>query len=112
MADFAMLDLNDIFNYEANTEGTGNYPAFEIDRNGMVADNIQNNPQGANRIRGVGAANLALDNFATSGRVPIDPINIDGVEISRGPNSNIFGLGQGPGTGNLTAPMAPLNREV
>jgi outer membrane receptor protein involved in Fe transport len=33
--------------------------------------------------------------------VPIDPINIDAVEISRGPNSNIFGLGQGSGTVNI-----------
>ena len=112
MADFAMLDINDIFNYEASTEGTGNYTDFSVDRNGMVADSIQNNPQGANRIRGVGAANLALNNFATSGRVPIDPIGIDGVEISRGPNSNIFGLGQGSGTVNLLAASAALNRQT
>ncbi len=110
MADFAMLDINDIFNYEASTEGTGNFTDFSVDRNGMVADSIQNNPQGANRIRGVGAANLAMNNFATSGRVPIDPIGIDGVEISRGPNSNIFGLGQGSGTVNLLAASASLNR--
>lgn len=110
MADFAMLDINDIFNYEVSTEGTGNFTDFSIDRNGMVGDAIQGNPQGANRIRGVGAANLAMNNFATSGRVPIDPIGIDGVEISRGPNSNIFGLGQGSGTVNLLAASAGLNR--
>ena len=112
MSDFAMLDINDIFNYEASTEGTGNFTDFSVDRNGMVADSIQNNPQGANRIRGVGAANLAMNNFATSGRVPIDPIGIDGVEISRGPNSNIFGLGQGSGTVNLLAASAALNRQT
>ncbi len=112
MSDFAMLDINDIFNYEASTEGTGNYTDFTIDRNGMVIDNIQNNPQGANRIRGVGAANIALNNFATSGRVPVDPISIDSVEISRGPNSNIFGLGGGAGTVNMIAASAALNRET
>ncbi len=111
MADFAMLDINDVFNYEANTEGTGNYTAFEVDRNGMVTDQIQNNPQGANRIRGIGSANIAVDNFATSGRAPIDPINIDAIEISRGPNSNIFGLGEGSGTVNMVASTANLNRE-
>jgi outer membrane receptor for ferric coprogen and ferric-rhodotorulic acid len=111
MKDFAMLDINDIFNYEASTEGTGNYTDFSIDRNGMATDNIQNNPQGANRIRGVGAANIALNNFATSGRVPIDPIGIDSVEISRGPNANIFGLGTGSGTVNLNAATANFNRE-
>src|SRR5687768_11543458 len=82
MADFAMLDLNDIFNYESSTEGTGNYTAFSVDRNGMVTDQIQNNPQGANRIRGIGSANISIGNFATSGRMPIDPIAIDAVEIS------------------------------
>ena len=112
MTDFAMLDLNDIFSYQASTEGTGNFTDFSIDRNGMVTDNIQNNPQGANRVRGIGAANIALDNFATSGRVPLDPIGIDGVEISRGPNSNIFGLGTGSGTVNLLAASASLNRET
>jgi hypothetical protein len=112
MADFALLDINDIFNYEASTEGTGNYTAFEVDRNGMVGDSIQNDPQGANRIRGMGAANISLNNFATSGRVPLDPINIDAVEISRGPNSNIFGLGQGSGTVNLVGATAGLNRST
>jgi hypothetical protein len=110
MADFAMLDINDIFMYEANTEGIGNYTAFEVDRNGMVTDQIQDNPQGANRVRGIGPANIAIDNFASSGRVPIDPISIDAVEISRGPNSNIFGLGEGSGTVNLVPASANFSR--
>ena len=110
MQDFAMLDINDIFNYEASTEGTGNYTAFEVDRNGVVSDQIQNNPQGANRIRGIGAANISMNGFASSGRVPIDPSNIDAVEISRGPNSSIFGLGEGSGTVNLVAATANFSR--
>jgi hypothetical protein len=112
MQDFAMLDINDIFAYEASTEGTGTYTAFEVDRNGMVSDQVQNNPQGSNRIRGIGAANISLGNFATSGRVPIDPIAIEGVEISRGPNSNLFGLGEGSGTVNLLPATANINRET
>jgi hypothetical protein len=108
MADFALLDINDIFNYEAGTEGTGNFTDYTVDRNGQVSDNIQSNPQGANRIRGLGSANISVDNFSTSGRVPIDPINIDAVEINRGPNSNIFGLGGGSGTVNLVAASANL----
>jgi hypothetical protein len=112
MQDFAMLDINDIFNYESSTEGTGNYTDYSVDRNGMVTDNIQNNPQGANRVRGGSAANIALNNFASSGRVPIDPIGIEAVEISRGPNSNIFGLGQGSGTVNLVGATANLRRAI
>jgi outer membrane receptor protein involved in Fe transport len=111
MADFALLDINDVFLYEAGTEGTGNYTAFDVDRFGNVNDNVQASPQTANRIRGVGAANTAMGNFETSGRVPIDPINIDAVEISRGPNSNIFGLGNASGTVNVVPSTANLTRD-
>src|SRR5688572_22899389 len=110
MLDFAMLDINDIFNYEASTEGTGNYTAISFDSSGQVTDQVQDDPQSANRIRGMGRANIAMNNFATSGRVPIDPINIEAVEISRGPNSNIFGLGDGAGTVNLVGASANLSR--
>ena len=112
MQDFALLDINDVFLYETNTEGTGNYTDFVIDRRGNVVDNIGDNPQGANRIRGVGAANVALGNFATSGRAPIDPSTFDSVEISRGPNSNIFGLGNAAGTVNVVPASANLRRNT
>lgn len=111
MADFAMLDINDIFLYEAGTEGTGNYTEFSIDRNGSPLDGTSNNPNSANRMRGVGSANISFGNFETSGRVPVDPINIDAVEISRGPNSSIFGLGNSAGTVNMVPATANVQRD-
>jgi hypothetical protein len=111
MQDFALLDINDVFLYEANTEGVGNFTDVVIDRNGNVVDNVAGNPNNANRVRGIGAANTARGNFQTSGRVPFDPVNIDAVEISRGPNSNIFGLGSGSGTVNTIPSTANLSRE-
>lgn len=111
MDDFAMLDINDIFSYEGGTEGTGNYTEYTVDRNGMVSDSIQSNPQAANRIRGIGGANISMNGFSVSGRVPIDPIDIDSVEISRGPNSSIFGLGDASGTVNLVASSATIGRK-
>ena len=110
MSDFAMLDINDVFLYEAGTEGTGTYTEFAFDRNGAPMDTTQLDPNNANRIRGVGPANTAFGNFETSGRVPIDPINIDAVEISRGPNANIFGLGNAAGTVNVQPASAHLTR--
>ena len=110
MADFAMLDLNDIFSHEASTEGTGNYTDLTFNAAGDPTDNVQLNPNTANRIRGIAPANLSFGNFATSGRVPIDRINIDGVEISRGPNSTIFGLGNASGTVNSVPASANLGR--
>lgn len=110
MADFALLDINDIFAYEAGTEGTGNFTDFSFDVYGSPVDNVQLDPNNANRIRGLGAANITLGNFETSGRVPIDPLNIEGVEISRGPNSSIFGIGNTSGTVNSVPSSANLNR--
>lgn len=110
MQDFALLDVNDIFMYEASTEGTENYTDFTVDRNGGVIDNVQANPNGANRVRGIAPANLARGNYEMSGAVPLDPIDMDAVEISRGPNSSIFGLGNASGTVNIIPAQANLQR--
>ena len=108
MQDFAMLDLNDVFLYEAGTEGTGTYTDIFIDRNGVAQDNVARDPNNANRVRGIGPANQAFGNFQTG--VPIDPAMIDSLEISRGPNSNIWGLGNGSGTVNAIPSAAILQR--
>ncbi|MBL9189712.1 MAG: TonB-dependent receptor plug domain-containing protein [Opitutaceae bacterium] len=118
MFDTAALDLNDIFLYEASTEGTGNYTQFTPNRNGGVIDGVANDPATANRIRGVGSpisgsgVNMAIGNFSSNSRIPMDPYNIDAVEISRGPNSNLFGLGAATGTVNLVPSKANLTRAV
>jgi hypothetical protein len=110
MADFAMLDINDIFLYTAGAEGTGTYTDFTVNRNGDVTDNVQANPNQANRMRGLSSANISFNNFEMSGRMPIDPCITNGVEISRGPNANVFGLGQPGGTVNQIALMPNLTR--
>ena len=111
MADFAMLDVNDVFDYMASTEGTGSYSDFALDRTGAVTDNVQISPNTANRVRGIGSANLAFNNIATTGRVPVDPLWMDSLELSRGPNANIFGLGQASGTVNQVPATANLYRD-
>ena len=112
MLDTAVLDINDIFLYEANTEGTGNFTAFTVDRNGGVNDSVQSGPQTANRIRGLDTANTARGNFASNSSIPIDLYNTEAVEISRGPNANIFGLGNTAGTVNIIGTQANLTRQI
>lgn len=112
LEDIAATDLNDVFLYEASTEGTGNYTAITPNRDGGVNDDIAQNPSTANRIRGLGSANVAIGNFASNPLIPVDMYNIDAIEISRGPNSNIFGLGNGSGTVNLVPAYANLTREI
>lgn len=112
LTDLASVDINDIFLYESNVEGTGQFTDPTTDSRGNTIDNVAGNPQGANRVRGLNAANIAIGNFASSGTVPIDTYNLDSVEISRGPNASIFGLGDASGTVNLNPSSANITRET
>ena len=109
LMDTAAIDINDIFLYEANTEGTAQWTSFSNDR-GTISDDIQANPTGATRMRGLTAANTAVDGFSSS--LPFDTYNVDSVEIPRGPNSSIFGLGNSGGGVNINASRANLTREI
>src|SRR5436305_9082425 len=109
MQDFAMLDINDVFDYMASTEGTNSYSQFDTDRTGAVVDQVSLNPNNANRVRGIGNANIAFNNMQVSGRVPVDPLWLDSLELSRGPNANIFGLGNAAGTVNQVPATANLS---
>jgi outer membrane receptor protein involved in Fe transport len=111
LIDTAAVDINDIFSNEGNTEGVFQYTDFTIDR-GFTVDNVAQTPETANRVRGLGTANLARGNFAASRAIPVDTYNLDSVEISRGPNSNIFGLGEASGTVNLISGRANLTRDI
>lgn len=110
MSDFAMLDINDVFDHMASTEGTGSYSDFVLDRTGAVTDNVAGDPNNANRVRGIGNANIAFNNIQTTGRVPVDPLWLDSLELSRGPNANIFGLGNSSGTVNQVPATANTTR--
>jgi hypothetical protein len=112
MSDFALLDINDVFLYAGNTEGTGTYTEFSIDDGqGALNDATAGDPGNANRVRGIGRANVSVSNFESSNRVPLDPIDADAVEVSRGPNANIFGLGNASGTVNIVGATANLRRD-
>lgn len=119
LEDTASLDLNDVFRYEASTEGTANYTQFTALRNGGVNDFVQQDPATANRVRGMGVIgssgsgiNLAFGNQRINNSLPVDPYNIDAIEISRGPNSTLFGLGASAGTVNLVPAQAHLTDEI
>lgn len=111
MTDFGMIDINDAFLYVAGTEGSGTFTDYTLDRNGSISDNTQLNPAQANRVRGIAPANVSMGNIETMARVPIDPIGIDALEVSRGPNANVFGLGNASGTVNQVPSSANLQKD-
>jgi outer membrane receptor protein involved in Fe transport len=109
LADTAALDINDIFLYEVGTEGTGQFTDLTNDGRGDY-DNVAGNPTGANRMRGLSSANIAVGGFNSSSSIPIDTYNIDAIEIARGPNSNLAGLSDAGGTVNLITSRGNVSR--
>jgi hypothetical protein len=123
MDDTASTDINDIFRYEVNTEGSLTYtPATQSMRNDGVLDVIAGGTQGsavasytnagANRVRGLGSPSAAINYYPTNGSLPFDSYNTQSVELSRGPNSMLFGLGSPAGIANQTTASALLNRNT
>ena len=121
MDDTAALDINDVFKYEANTEGSSTYTPSIVDR-GTAKDSVAGYSFGnngdsttnaqSNRIRGLAAPDAAINNFPTNNRVPFDSYNTQSVEITRGPNSLLFGLGTPAGIVNQTSAQAALNKNT
>ncbi|MBP8256689.1 MAG: TonB-dependent receptor plug domain-containing protein [Opitutaceae bacterium] len=121
--DTASTDINDIFRYEVNTEGSLTYtPGTQSMRNDGVLDVNAGGTQGnnitpytnagANRVRGLGSPSAALNYFPAIGAVPFDSYNTQTVEISRGPNSMLFGLGSPAGIVNQSTAQARLGKRT
>ncbi len=121
MEDTAALDINDVFKYEASTEGSSTYTPSIVDR-GTAKDSVAGYSFGnngdsttnaqSNRIRGLAAPDAAINNFPTNNRIPFDSYNTQSVEITRGPNSLLFGLGTPAGIVNQTSAQALLNKDT
>jgi hypothetical protein len=113
LEDTSSIDLNDMFLYEASTEGTENYTALGGFGKGTgVGDTIQASPQTSNRIRGLQPADVSRDFFIINPAIKTDTYNLDAVTISRGPNSSLFGIGSQAGIVNLSIQKANLNQDT
>lgn len=110
MLDTASIDLNDVFLYEANTEGTGNYTAFSFNDQNTVDDATSRDPATANRVRGIGGADRARNYYQSIAGLPFDVYNTETVEINRGPNSLLFGIGSAAGIVNQSSTPAEVRR--
>ncbi len=122
LEDTASTDINDVFRYEANTEGSSTYtPAIQSLRNDGVVDvnagythggdGIPQTNAVANRVRGLGTPSSAQNYYPTISQVPFDAYNVQSIEISRGPNSMLFGMGSPAGIVNQSTAQAVLNKE-
>ena len=64
------------------------------------------NPQSSQRIRGLSSASTTRDYFTTN--IPFDSYNTSRVEVNRGPNSVLFGLGSPGGVINNSTNVARI----
>ncbi len=100
MADVGATDNATLLQYATNTEvgGTrGNFSGLAIGAK-TAADYTPIST--SQRIRGLESADQTMDFFKTN--VPWDSYNIDRIDIQRGPNSILFGLGSPSGIINAT----------
>lgn len=89
----------DLLVYTPSTEVGGLRGNYTGTGNGAVLrnDNLVS-PNTNNRVRGLSAADTTRDYFLTD--IPWDAYNIDHVELQRGPNAILFGLGKPGGVIN------------
>lgn len=110
MEDTAVSDPVDLLVLAPNTEVAGlagNYSATDVQRGGWVSYGPSRSIGSQTRVRGLASADNTRDFFATS--IPFDPYNVESVEVSRGSNSFLFGLGSPAGIINYTTIRAQMD---
>lgn len=111
--DLNAVNTEDILLYTTNTDvsgPSGNIGAIFSDGTGAVSDEaIRTNPAGNNRIRAVGSADLTRNFLRTD--IPFDAYNSGRLDILRGANSFLFGLGSPAGIINYNLDRADLNKD-
>lgn len=98
--DVAATDSESLLTYTLGTEVgglSGNFSGLEPG-GGEVESNALLTPQSNTRVRGLAAADNTRGFFLTD--IPWDSFNVDRVEIQRGPNSILFGVGSPAGIVN------------
>lgn len=100
LADIGATDNSTLLQYTTNAEVSGTRGTYAGLGNGTTVDEIGllRAPAGAQRVRGLAAADNTRDFFVTD--IPWDSYNVDRIDIQRGPNSILFGLGSPAGIVN------------
>jgi outer membrane receptor protein involved in Fe transport len=114
LQDTAAKNLEDVLILTPNSEVAGlggNFSATQYAGSGnVIPEGSRDNPSGGfTRVRGLAAADLTRNLFLTD--VPFDSFNTDRIDVQRGPNSALFGLGNPGGIVNATTVRADFLKE-
>jgi hypothetical protein len=102
MKDIGATDNGTLLQYTTNAEVAGTRGTYAGLGNGTTVDETGTlrAPLGAQRVRGLASADNTRDFFTTD--IPWDGYNVDRIDIQRGPNSILFGLGSPAGIVNAS----------
>jgi len=98
MADLGATSAEDLLVYTLGTEiggPQGNFAGAEVGGRHVEFTGAIRDPQSANRVRGLAAADFTRNFYLTS--IRFDSYNIQRVDINRGSNAILFGLGSPSG---------------
>jgi catecholate siderophore receptor len=111
LEDTASFNLRDVLVYQTNMEATGfggNLSGATPSLGGVTTEpSLSNGPVGT-RVRGLAEATQGLNYYRAI--VPVDGYNIDRVEVNRGANALLFGVGSPAGIINTSTAPADLRK--
>ena len=116
LQDLGITKSEDLLRYTTNTETGGFYGNFSgmtsrgEGLSGAAEGERLANPAGINRSRGLAALDNTRNYLLSS--IPWDGFNISRVDISRGPNSFLFGVGSPSGIMNVTTRDANFKNQA
>jgi outer membrane receptor protein involved in Fe transport len=120
LEDTSATDINDVFLYDINSEGSATYTetitsfrdglrdsgsGFSAANTGSFSGNAT-----ANRLRGLGTPDNSRNYYRAIANMGFDSYNTRSVEINRGPNSLLFGQGSPAGIVNQNTADASASR--
>ena len=104
MNDIGATDATTLLQYTTNTEVGGTRGVFSGMNGATNEQGSLINPVSSQRVRGLAAADNTRDYFVSD--IPWDSYNTDRIDILRGPNSFLFGLGSPAGIQNASMQTA------
>ncbi len=106
MNDIGATGNDTLLQYTTNAEVAGTRGTYSSLGSGQSVheSGILINPSNAQRVRGLSSADMTRDYFGTE--IPWDSFNVDRIDIQRGPNSILFGLGSPAGIISATTRSA------
>lgn len=112
LSDTGSNNLRDLLIYQTSAESTGfggNLSGADPSPGGSPGEPSLSNGNSGNRIRGLAAADNARNYFKSI--IPMDGYNTERVEINRGANALLFGVGSPAGIINTSTTAANLNKQ-